>query len=153
MPSQYDNTTSALNIRSSRQWPRGKNTRRQALAARRAAFARGRISLLATKRKGSQALQKPKPSRQLPLNLIPAGYDPEMLYVECGRCGAPVIWPEGKATTLLKHAGIDPLELDSACILVTDACPACGSKDEYSVRIYRIAANGAMGLPPTHGNA
>lgn len=85
--------------------------------------------------------------------LPPAGYDPEMLYVECGRCGAPVLWDEGRATQLLSQAGIDPLELDSSCILITDACPACGAKDEYAVRIFRISPTAASALPPLHGNA
>lgn len=83
----------------------------------------------------------------------PSGYDPEMLYVECGRCGSPVLWDEGRATQLLSQAGIDPLELDSSCILITDACPACGAKDEYAVRIFRISPTPASALPPLHGNA
>lgn len=81
------------------------------------------------------------------------GYDPEMLYVECGRCGAPVLWEEGKATELLRQAGIDPVELDSACLLVTDGCPACGTSNEYGVRIFRIASQTMSGLQPLHGNA
>lgn len=85
--------------------------------------------------------------------LMPKGYDPELLYVECGRCGAPVLWEPGRATRLLDHAGVDPLELDSSCMLVTDACPACGQPDEYSVRIFRVSSRPAHGLPPTHGHA
>ena len=82
-----------------------------------------------------------------------AGYDPELLYVECGHCGAPVLWDEGRATRLLKEAGIDPLELDASCILVTEGCPACGDSREYGVRIFRIAGETRGTLPPTHGNA
>ena len=96
----------------------------------------------ATKEKKLSILQK-----------IAAGYDPELLYVECGHCGAPVLWDDGRATRLLTEAGIDPLELDSSCILVTEGCPACGDSDEYGVRIFRIAGESKVNLPPTHGNA
>ena len=68
-----------------------------------------------------------------------AGYNPELLYVECGRCGAPVLWEPGKATELLSQAGVDPVELDASCILITDACPACGTSHEFTVRIFRIS--------------
>lgn len=83
----------------------------------------------------------------------PKGYDPELLYVECGRCGSPVLWEPGRATALLTHAGVDPLEIDASCLLVTDACPACGAADEYSVRICRISDRHPNEMPPTHGNA
>lgn len=81
---------------------------------------------------------------------IPHGYDPELLYVECGRCGAPVLWDDGRATSLLREAGIDPLELDASCLLVTDGCPACASRHEFSVKICRI---GSGKIPPTYGHA
>ena len=31
------------------------------------------------------------------------GYDPEMVYVECGRCGAPIMWERGKTTDLCRR--------------------------------------------------
>lgn len=81
------------------------------------------------------------------------GYDPELLYVECARCGAPVLWEEGRAGRLLLEAGIDPLELDSSCILLTDGCPACGSAREYSIRIFRLSDNGATRVAALRGHA
>lgn len=92
------------------------------------------------------------PTRKLPPPL-PVGYDPELVYVECGRCGSPVVWEHGKATTLLETAGIDPLELDSSCILLTDGCPACSSSQEYHVRIFRIGNDALLGLPHSPGHA
>lgn len=83
----------------------------------------------------------------------PRGFDPELLYVECGRCGAPVIWETGRATMLLESAGIDPLELDPYCILLTDGCPACGQGGEYHVRIFRVGNDNSHGMPPAHGHA
>lgn len=91
---------------------------------------------------------------QTPYELYrPKGYDPELLYVECGRCGAPVLWEPGKAAHLLDQAGVDPIELDSSCILVTDSCPACGQNSDCSVRIFRVSNSASAGFPPTHGNA
>ena len=73
--------------------------------------------------------------------------------MECGRCGSPVLWEDGRASRLLLEAGIDPLELDSSCVLLTDGCPACGSAREYSVRIFRLSEQGATQLTPLHGHA
>lgn len=83
----------------------------------------------------------------------PKGYDPELLYVECGRCGAPVLWEPGRASKLMEHAGVDPLELDASCMLVTDSCPACGDSGEFSVRICRVSDKLPQAMPPTHGHA
>ncbi len=97
--------------------------------------------------------QRRKAKERDQIQKLAAGYDPELLYVECGRCGAPVLWEPGRATALLRHAGVDPLEIDSTCLLVTDACPACGSPNEYSVRICRVSDRHPDDLPPTHGHA
>ncbi len=83
----------------------------------------------------------------------PRGYDPELLYVECGRCGAPVMWEQGRATRLLEQAGIDPLELDASCLLVTDGCPLCGGKGQYTVQIFRVSAAAETRRPPYYGTA
>ena len=90
----------------------------------------------------------------VPETLRPQGYDPELLYVECGRCGAPVIWEQGRATRLLEYAGIDRLELDSACLLVTDACPMCaGNNGHYTVQIFRVSAPESARVLQTYGTA
>jgi hypothetical protein len=80
--------------------------------------------------------------------LVPKGYDPELLYVECGRCGSPVMWEKGKASQILGLAGIDPLELDASCMLVTDGCPMCGGKGHYTVQIFRVG-----GIRPAAGRS
>ena len=61
----------------------------------------------------------------------PEAFDPDMLYVECGHCGAPIVWEKGRTRRLLAAVGIDPLELDASCVLITDSCPLCGGKDGY----------------------
>lgn len=104
------------------------------------------------RRRAVRARRKTRPSKNY-IPVLATGFDPELLYVECGRCGSPVLWEEGRATKLLREAGIDPLEIDPTCILLTDGCPACGSDNEYSVRIFRISGRGASGFAPIHGHA
>lgn len=100
-----------------------------------------------------QVIAKTPVNALCPPELPDHGYDPEMLYVECGRCGSPVMWGKGRATRLLEQAGIDPLELDSSCLLVTDGCPLCGSKDHYNVQIFRMGTGSEHYHPPYYGNA
>lgn len=52
-------------------------------------------------------------------------HDPELLYVECRACGRPVIWETGKTSNLLVEAAINPNQLDSQCMLLTETCPTC----------------------------
>ena len=81
--------------------------------------------------------------------------------MECGRCGAPVLWEPGRATRLLDQAGIDPLELDASCLLVTNACPMCGPPETaaedgdsgYEVRVFRVGAEGPGFGSPRQGHA
>ncbi len=70
------------------------------------------------------------------------GFDPEMLFVECAKCGNPIIWEQGRSTEILQGAGIDPLELDAQCLLVTDGCPRCSHNKLYHVQIFRVQSNG-----------
>lgn len=81
------------------------------------------------------------------------GYDPEMVYVECGRCGAPIMWERGKTTTLCRAAGIDPLELDPTCVLISDGCPVCSKRGSYNLQICRIRQAPSCLTPVTQGHA
>ena len=99
-----------------------------------------------------------KPAKPLflapvPEALRPHGYDPELLYVECGRCGAPVMWEKGRATRLLEQAGIDSLELDASCLLVTDACPMCTGNGNYTVQIFRVSGPETAHARQAYGTA
>ena len=79
------------------------------------------------------------PSVRQPAPGLPRpGFDPEMLFVECARCGNPVMWEAGKTTELLRNAGVDPLELDRHCLLVTDGCPRCTGGNTFHVQIFRV---------------
>ncbi len=85
--------------------------------------------------------------------LQPKGFDPELLFVECSRCGAPSLWEKGRATKLLDRAGIDPLELDASCMLITDACPSCSGQKEYTVKIFRVSSGMEEDFPLKLGHA
>ncbi len=69
------------------------------------------------------------------------GYDPEMLYVECQKCGRPVVWAEGKTTTILAESGIDMGQLDERCMVISDGCPVCSPKNNtgFTLSIVRVA--------------
>lgn len=93
-------------------------------------------------------LRKPDPLLMRP------GFDPEMLFVECARCGSPIIWEKGRSTQILEGAGIDPLELDSGCLLVTDGCPRCSRGGMYHVQIFRMeSGHGRLTKDRSVGNA
>lgn len=142
--------------------------------ARRAALARGR--LLRQEVRAGGRFRRAAALSTVALAGSGRGYDPELLYVECGRCGAPVLWEPGRATRLLDEAGIDPLELDASCLLVTNACPMCGGsassgggpedaeepdavdadadgEQGYVVRVFRMSAEGGSFGAPRQGHA
>lgn len=66
-------------------------------------------------------------------------YDPELLYVECSRCGQPVLWQSGGTTRILEMAGIDLDTLDERCMLISDGCPACSpGQSSFSTQVVRL---------------
>ena len=78
------------------------------------------------------------------------GYDPELMIVECVRCGRPVLWEPGRSTKVLAGVGIDPLELDAHCLLLTDGCRHCRPRQQegFSVQVFRLTPEqgGAFGV-------
>jgi len=74
------------------------------------------------------------------------GYDPELLYVECSRCGNPVIWEEGRTTELLEKAGLPGTRLDSQHLVLTDGCPTCAPEETFfETRVVRLAEEDGQG--------
>ena len=127
-----------------------KQRLQDSLKRKRRLASRRRILLASLECRPGEPLTVPP----IPETLRAHGYDPELLYVECGRCGAPVIWEKGRATRLLEHAGIDRLELDASCLLVTDACPMCtGNSGHYTVQIFRVSAPESAHARQTYGTA
>ena len=66
-------------------------------------------------------------------------FDPELLYVECAKCGKPVLWSSGDTTRILAWAGIDAGALDEKCMIVSEGCPACQpGKHSFSTQVVRL---------------
>lgn len=66
-------------------------------------------------------------------------FDPELLYVECAKCGQPVLWSPGDTTKILAWAGIDARALDEKCMIVSEGCPACQpGKKSFSTQVVRL---------------
>jgi len=66
-------------------------------------------------------------------------FDPELLYVECAKCGQPVLWSPGDTTRILAWAGIDVRALDEKCMIVSEGCPACQpGKSSFSTQVVRL---------------
>ena len=69
-------------------------------------------------------------------------FDPELLYVECARCGQPVLWSPGDTTNILAWAGIDSGTLDEKCMIVSDGCPSCmPGQSSFSTQVVRLRRN------------
>ena len=96
-------------------------------------------------------LERPQHPRIL-TSFVPMarGYDPELMIVECAHCGRPVLWEPGRSTEVLAGVGIDPLELDAHCLLLTDGCPHCRprQKEGFNVQVFRLTSEqgGAFGV-------
>ncbi|WP_272701536.1 hypothetical protein [Desulfovibrio sp. Fe33] len=66
-------------------------------------------------------------------------FDPELLYVECHRCGQPVLWKRGMTTKLLKLAKIDPSTLDERCVIISEGCPSCvPDETTFTTQVIRL---------------
>jgi len=64
-------------------------------------------------------------------------FDLEMLYVECSRCGRPLIWEKGTTTFLIQHSGIDR-RLSPDWLMLSKGCPACSpDQDEFVLTLAR----------------
>lgn len=67
------------------------------------------------------------------------GYDPELLFVECSRCGRPVLWEPGRATAMISHAGVRLSLVDDHCMILSDGCPACSRQQAFfQTRVVRL---------------
>ena len=82
------------------------------------------------------------------------GYDPELMIVECARCGSPILWEPGRSTSVLASVGVDPLELDAHCLLLTDGCLRCRPlhREGFSVQVFRLTPEHGGGVQPA-GNS
>lgn len=66
-------------------------------------------------------------------------FDPELMYVECAKCGQPVLWSPGDTTRVLAWAGIDPAGLDEKCMIVSEGCPGCQpGRSSFTTQVVRL---------------
>ncbi len=81
-------------------------------------------------------------------------FDPELLFVECYKCGQPIFWEKGKTTDLLHDAGIAMQELDERCMIMAQGCPQCSPhKTQLELRVVRLAAENEQHFEDISGNA
>lgn len=55
----------------------------------------------------------------------PFDRDPNLLFIECLRCGRPLNFDPGMVTAALTGAGVDLSVIDLGHMIVTDGCPHC----------------------------
>lgn len=66
-------------------------------------------------------------------------FDPNLLYVECTKCGQPVLWKNGLTEKLLKMAKIDTSTLDERCVITSDGCPSCTPEETtFTTQVIRL---------------
>lgn len=66
-------------------------------------------------------------------------FDPDLLYVECGKCGQPILWGPGQTQKILDAAEINAEEIDEHCAIISDGCPSCKpGETSFSTQIVRM---------------
>lgn len=66
-------------------------------------------------------------------------YDPDLIYVECGKCGQPILWGPGQTKKILDAAEIADEEIDEHCAIISDGCPSCKpGETSFSTQIVRM---------------
>lgn len=77
----------------------------------------------------------------------PKVFDPELMFVECHKCGRPLLWNEGEASNIVEQSGIDVKKLDSHCLILAEGCPQCSpGEGGYMVRVVRLREDGYKDL-------
>ena len=75
-------------------------------------------------------------------------FDPSLLYAECSRCKAPVLWKANPSEELL-WMGIPAGSLDADCLLLYEGCPNCSPGEKaYEARFIRFGHR--RELPASH---
>lgn len=74
-------------------------------------------------------------------------FDPELMFVECHKCGRPLLWNEGEASHIVEQSGIDTKKLDAQCLILAEGCPQCSpGEGGYMVRVVRLREDGYKDL-------
>lgn len=73
-------------------------------------------------------------------------FDLETLYVECARCGRPLIWEKGTTTFIIQSSGIEK-SLGSDWLILSLGCPSCSpDQAEFVLTLARPGNNPAGSL-------
>jgi|GEM_PF-6742822 len=68
-------------------------------------------------------------------------FDPEMIYVECARCGRPLIWEKGTTTFIIQSSGVGR-HLSPDWLILSRGCPTCSpDQDEFVLTLGRPGDN------------
>ncbi len=62
---------------------------------------------------------------------MPKKHANDLLYAECSRCGRPVLLEPDQTTDVILWSGVNPLQLDLSCMILSDGCPMCDPGVEY----------------------
>ena len=86
------------------------------------------------------------------------GFDPDMLYVECQKCGKAIIWSKGKTSHLLVASGINLSYLGWDCLILSDGCATCSPtrQEGFTLSVVKVAGvtpEEAEYLSHPYGNA
>lgn len=104
-----------------------------------------------SQRKAAEADSSEQPAGEVFMGIT--AFDPELLYVECAKCGQPVLWSPGDTTKVLTWAGIDARTLDEKCMIVSEGCPLCRpDQRSFSTQVVRLRTGQAMPVPPKNGH-
>ncbi|MFP4317253.1 MAG: hypothetical protein ACOC24_05715 [Desulfovibrionales bacterium] len=52
-------------------------------------------------------------------------FDPELLFIQCAKCGRSMNWSRGVTTKFLKNSGIDAEMLDPSFLILSMGCSEC----------------------------
>jgi hypothetical protein len=67
-------------------------------------------------------------------------FDPDLLYIECAKCGRALNWERGETSLFLLRSGIDSGNLDWSFMILSMGCSNC-SPDElgYLTKLVQIS--------------
>jgi hypothetical protein len=73
-------------------------------------------------------------------------FDPDLLFIECSKCGRALNWEKGATSMFLVRSGIDTGNLDSSFMILSMGCANC-SPDElgYLTKLVQFSEKRSQG--------
>jgi len=82
------------------------------------------------------------------------GFDPELLFVQCRRCGRALHWEEGETSRVLAKSGVALDQLDLSMLILSDGCEACAPEElTHHADLVRPREGFFLSDDPRHGAA